>query len=62
MFKTTLVSVLIALFLLAGEIQCVVKFATSDFKPSYKREAIYLISAVTGIGGVVGWLNIKDSE
>jgi len=54
-------NVVFCLFLIIGQILCVVKFINSDFKPSYKRELIYGLTFVTGIGGVVGWFNIPDS-
>jgi len=45
---------------LIGEIQCIYKFCTSDFKPSYKREIIYGVSMCTGIGAITGWMNFPD--
>jgi hypothetical protein len=43
-----------------GEIRCLYQFFTSDFKPSYKRECVYGISAFTGLGVIVGYINIAD--
>lgn len=45
-----------------GEILCIYKFFTSDFKPSYKREAIYGFSAICGVGAVVGYFDIPDEK
>lgn len=45
-----------------GEIMCVYKFVTSDFKPSYKREIIYGVGMITGTGALIGWLDIEDSD
>jgi len=33
---------------------CVVKCINSDWKPSYKREIIYGVSALVGFGCIVG--------
>lgn len=45
---------------LFGEVMCIVKCIDSDWKPSYKREIIYGVSAAIGVGAVVGYLNIPD--
>jgi hypothetical protein len=52
---------LLVIFLVVGEIKCIVKFFDSDFEPSYKREAIYGFSAIGGIGCVVGWMDFPDT-
>lgn len=48
----------VVLFLLAGYVQCVVKFVRCDFQPSYKVEIVYGVGLVTGLGGVVGWMDV----
>lgn len=48
------------IFALIGEVQCIIKCVSSDWKPSYKREIIYGISTITGLGSIVGWINIPD--
>ena len=48
-------------FYIVGEIICFAKFFDSDFEPSYKREIIYGVSAFTGVGGVVGYMNFPDT-
>lgn len=60
--KITLIIMFLALLGIIGEIMCVIKFATSDFKPSYKREIIYGVGMITGTGALIGWFNIQDSE
>lgn len=52
--------VILWLFLIIGEIQCIVKAINSDWNPINKREIIYTVSACTGLGSIVGWFNIKD--
>jgi len=51
----------IVVFLLIGEVKCIVKFVTSDFKPDYKAEIIYGIGMVT-YGGVIGWFDIGEHK
>lgn len=48
----------VGLFLFAGYVQCVVKFVSCDFKPSYKAEIVYGVGLVTGLGGIVGWVDV----
>lgn len=43
-----------------GEVRCIYQFVTSDFEPNYKREVIYGLSAITGVGAIVGYINIPD--
>lgn len=47
--------------ILFGEIRCIYQFCTSDFEPSYKREIIYGVAAVTGLGAIVGYIDIADT-
>lgn len=48
--------------LIFGEIRCIYQFCTSDFEPSYKREVIYGVASCTGLGTVVGYINISDTH
>ena len=52
--------ILFHLLLLMGELLCIFKFVTSDFKTPYKREIIYGVSTVTLLGCYVGYIDIKD--
>ena len=51
-----------------GEINCIVQAVTSDWDPVGKREIVYTGAAVTGLGTIVGTLDlfgiidIKDDE
>lgn len=56
----TIITLLLVVLLVAGEGLCVYKFFTSDFEPSYKREAIYGFGAISGVGCVIGWMDIED--
>jgi hypothetical protein len=59
-FNETAIIVVVWLFLLAGEIQCIVKAANCNWEPVGKAEIIYTVSAATGLGCFVGWFNIED--
>jgi hypothetical protein len=46
------------LFIVVGYVQCVVKFVKCDFEPSYKAEIVYGVGLFTGLGGIVGWMDV----
>lgn len=58
--KAGLFVILIWIAAIIGEVRCIYQFCTSDFQPSYKRECIYGISMITGIGAVTGYMNFPD--
>jgi hypothetical protein len=60
--KTTGIVVVIALAVLAlvGEIKCIVKAFDCNWEPVGKAEIIYTASVVTGLGCIVGYIDIKD--
>jgi len=41
-----------------GWIMSVVKFVKCDFQAPYKAEVIYGVGAFTGLGAVVGYINV----
>lgn len=43
-----------------GEIRCIYKAATCNWEPVGKAEIIYTASALTGLGCIVGFINIED--
>jgi len=59
--KILLSTVLIILFLITGYVINFVKFVKLDFKTPYKAEVIRGIGVLSGIGAIVGWINIKDN-
>jgi len=59
---TELLGLIIGLILIVGEVKCVVKAFNCDWEAPYKSEAIYTISAITGIGGIVGYMNFEDGK
>ena len=59
----TLITVYSLLIITAvvGEIRCLYKAFKCNWEPIGKAEVIYTVSAVSGIGCIVGWINIKDN-
>jgi hypothetical protein len=43
-----------------GEIRCIYKAVACNWDPIGKAEIIYSGAAVSGLGVIVGWLNIED--
>lgn len=55
-----LLVVALALFLIIGELLCVVRAVRCDWNPIGKAEVIYTGAALCGAGGIVGWIDIDD--
>lgn len=58
--KTGILSLLFVLAVLIGEVRCIYKACTCNWQPIGKAEMVYTIGACTGLGAVVGWINIED--
>ena len=54
--------IVMCIYLLAiiGEIRCIYKACTCNWEPIGKAEVIYTVSAATGLGVVVGFVEIND--
>lgn len=50
----------VGIFGIIGEVRCVMKAIACDWKSPYTAEIVYTVSACTQLGGIVGWINIKD--
>jgi hypothetical protein len=55
-----IVSIIIYSFLIVGYCRNVYKFVTCNFEPIGKAEVLYGIGTFTGLGGIIGWFDIKD--
>jgi hypothetical protein len=51
---------LIVIFFIIGEANCLIKAIDSDWNPIGKREVVYGGAFITGLGGFVGCLDIID--
>ncbi len=45
---------------LVGEIKCIVKAYNCNWEPVGKAEICYTVSVVTGLGCIVGYIDIQD--
>ena len=52
--------VVLIIAVIGGEIQCIYKAIDCNWEPVGKAEIIYTASACTGLGAVVGWIDIQD--
>ena len=58
--KTALIGALVVVLLIVGEIRCIYKAVTCNWEPIGKAEIIYAGAAATGLGCIVGWMEIED--
>lgn len=60
--RTVGILIVIALSIgaLIGEIKCIVKAYECNWEPVGKAEIIYTASVVTGLGCIVGYIDIQD--
>lgn len=60
--KTVGILLVIALSIgaLVGEIKCIVKAVNCNWEPVGKAEICYTASVVTGLGCIVGYIDIQD--
>jgi len=59
--KRSIISVVVWLILIIGEIKCIVKIFQCNWEPVGKAEILYTGAALTGLGSIVGWFNIEDT-
>lgn len=45
---------------LVGEVKCIIKMCQCNWEPIGKAEIIYTAGACTGLGAIVGYLDIQD--
>lgn len=54
------IQLVIAIALLVGEVKCIYKAFTCNWEPIGKAEILYTVGACTGVGGIIGYINIED--
>ena len=59
-FGVGLVYVAIVVTLLVGEVKCIIKAINCNWEPIGKAEVIYTGASLTGLGCVVGFINLED--
>jgi len=58
--KKLIFIILIIILGLIGEVRCIYKAVTCNWEPIGKAEIIYSGASITGLGAVIGWINIED--
>lgn len=58
--KRLLFGIALVIFLLIGEIKCIVKMINCNWEPIGKAEIIYTVGTFTTLGCVIGWIDIED--
>ncbi len=53
-------SIALVLLPLIGEVLCIYKAVKCNWEPVGKAEMVYTVSAITGLGCIVGYIDIKD--
>lgn len=60
MKKLIFIWLIMIILLLTGEIKCIIKAINCNWEPIGKAEVIYTTAAFTGLGAIVGWIDIED--
>jgi hypothetical protein len=55
-----IVTIALVLLPLIGELLCIYKAVKCNWEPVGKAEMVYTVSAITGLGCIVGYIDIKD--
>jgi hypothetical protein len=55
-----IIYLVIAIALLVGEIKCIIKMIDCNWEPIGKAEVIYTAATFTGVGCIVGYIDIQD--
>lgn len=55
-----IIGVVMVVFSLVGEIKCIIKAVKCNWEPVGKSEIIYTGAAITGLGCIVGYIDIQD--
>lgn len=55
-----LIYLAISVLLLVGEVKCVIKMINCNWDPVGKAEVLYTLGTFTGLGSIIGWIDIED--
>lgn len=55
-----IIYILLIIGAIVGEVKCITKAIRCDWDPIGKAEIIYTAAAFTGMGSIVGWIDIED--
>jgi hypothetical protein len=56
----TLLVVLVTIIMIIGEVKCIIKAFQCNWEPVGKAEIWYTAASLTGLGGIVGYIDIQD--
>jgi len=56
----TLIVIVLTVLAIVGEFKCLFKAFDCNWEPIGKAEMVYTVSAITGLGAIVGYIDIKD--
>ena len=51
----------IAVLALVGEVKCIIKMVNCNCEPIGKAEVLYTVGTFTGVGAIIGYIDIKDN-
>jgi hypothetical protein len=56
----SIIHILILVALFVGEVKCIFKMVRCNWEPIGKAEILYTAGTFTGLGCIIGYINIKD--
>lgn len=60
MKKGIIIGALVGTAAIIGEVKCIVKAIDCNWEPVGKAEIVYTGASLTGLGCIVGYINIED--
>ena len=60
MKKLIVIYVVVVVLAVVGEIKCIINAVCCNWEPIGKAEVVYTASTLTGLGCIVGWIDIQD--
>ena len=60
MKKSLIILIVLIILAVVGEVKCIVKAVSCNWEPIGKAEAVYTVSALVGVGAIVGYIDIED--
>ena len=57
--KGFIIAAVVAVMII-GEVKCIVKAVQCNWEPVGKAEIVYAVASLTGLGSIVGYINIQD--
>ena len=60
MKKGIVIGALVVAAGIVGEVKCIIKAIDCNWEPVGKAEVVYTAASLTGLGCIVGYLNIED--